>query len=711
MRWQIAQFIFCEQQQSLTLDDDVNPQVIQLEPMMVELLSYFCHHPDQIVSKDALIEHVWLGRIVSDNAVSRLVTKLRKVLGDDPKQPRFIATFPKKGYKFIAKATAINEQVLQSVVEEVSKSTEFADQNRVEEVSLPVSTHSTATKPLGYRTVIGILMTVTIAIVLYMNLSGNEVNNLPANSAKAITTDAGNELFPAVSPDGSRVAYMLSQNRRVKLILKRLADQQQIDVTHGEGVGVGPASWNDDGTKIAYLVATPQRCQYFIREVSDLTLGEAKLIHNCPAGSYGKIKFTHDDNRLVFAETAGSHQGYSLFEINLATQKVKRLNQPEVVLGGNSQFDIHPTENKLLISSPDRQQWEGFYSLNLDTGDLRLLFKQDAYICCGIWSHDGQRVVLMGEHPAYQILSYDMTGKNRQVIYSGSRQISWPLRHTNGADYLFSSGNGNEDIYAISLDDLQTSVLADSSVDEHLATYSPERNQIAYISFASGNEEVWLADTDTSKEGRTPAKKLTNFSDSRHYVDLLWSPSGERLLALMLNEIHVIDGETGDYTRLKLPQSEIRGVSFKSSTQIAYSIKEEGKWRVHVYDIETHSTQTLDSQWQFVRYHQNKEDILWLDQANKLYVGEVPVLLENTTLQSNHLLNGRQFNLIKRGDNYFWYEYAGVGNIMHYSATTNELSKVTQSDSPHFTLAENKLVFGSTQRGSVDIYQTQLIAR
>ena len=98
MRWQIAEYIFCDQQQNLLSDGKSQ----QLEPMMVELLRYFCQNVDQIISKDQLIEQVWLGRIVSDNAVSKLITKLRKAFNDDARQPKFIATFPKKGYKFIA---------------------------------------------------------------------------------------------------------------------------------------------------------------------------------------------------------------------------------------------------------------------------------------------------------------------------------------------------------------------------------------------------------------------------------------------------------------------------------------------------------------------------------------------------------------------------------------------------------------------------------
>ena len=112
-------------------------------------------------------------------------------------------------------------------------------------------------------------------------------------------------------------------------------------------------------------MSTPERCQYFIRSIEGLEVGEAKLIHNCPAGSYGRIAFTHDKNRLIYTESEGGDSSYVLFEINLITGKKIRLTQPEIYLGGNSQFDMHPTENKILISSPDKQQWEVFIHLTL----------------------------------------------------------------------------------------------------------------------------------------------------------------------------------------------------------------------------------------------------------------------------------------------------------------------------------------------------------
>lgn len=687
MRWQIAQFIFCDQQQTLTLKDSS----IQLEPMMVELLSYFCLHSNQIISKDLLIEQVWLGRIVSDNAVSKLITKLRKVFADDVRQPKFIATFPKKGYKFIASVMPITEEALPptlNVDETLKKVKQIANRSlNVNRVRLLTST----------------LLILFIVVIALNSLRQQTQKALPVSSyAKVLTTDAGDELFPSFSPDGTRVAYMSYKSDRMQLMIKNVIDEHIIEISHGENIGVGPADWSGDGKFIVYLVASAQQCQYYIRRLRGLTFGEPQLIHNCPPGSYGKIAFTHDSTRLIYSESEGDNTPYSLFELNLTTNKKKRLNQPEIFLGGNSQFDLHPTMNKLLISSPDKQQWEGFYSLDLETEQLTLLFKQDAYICCGIWDHTGDRVVLMGEHPAYQLLSYDLAGKDRQVIYSGSIQVRNPRRHVNGIDYLFSSGKNNYDVHSLELYTKRQTVIANDSVDERLAAFAHHNNQVAYIGLASGNEEIWLTDTEINQR-----KRLTQFNDGRHYVDLMWSPDGKSLLALTLNEIHLIDSSTGQFRRLKIPQTQISGVSFKSDKSIAYSIKKNNQWRVYFYQLETNIVLPEAPKWQFIQYHSNAENTLWLDQNNKLFVGSSQKPVVEHKISPSTLINGRQFNLKKRGHLWSWFERDERAKIQSYSEQSNVISTLVHTDIEHFDITKNKLLFGHVQQINSNIYQTQ----
>jgi eukaryotic-like serine/threonine-protein kinase len=74
---------------------------VELERLALDLLLYLVRHRGRLVTKDELIRKVW-GRVVGDSSLSRLVSLLRKALGDDPAEPRFLLTSRSRGYRFIA---------------------------------------------------------------------------------------------------------------------------------------------------------------------------------------------------------------------------------------------------------------------------------------------------------------------------------------------------------------------------------------------------------------------------------------------------------------------------------------------------------------------------------------------------------------------------------------------------------------------------------
>jgi DNA-binding winged helix-turn-helix (wHTH) protein/Tol biopolymer transport system component len=568
MRWKIKDFEFNEQQQTLISEDNQ----VRLEPMVCQLLAYFCQYQNQLLSKEQLLDDVWHGRYVSDNTVSKLITKLRKVMQDDARNPEYITTVPKRGYRFVATATPIIEKVGTCVKEDTTQAKYL---NKIHMLILPLC---------------------FIFLVYGWLLIALPTPNMIV-SAKAVTSDKGSEYFPSFTPDGIRLAYMNHAGERFKLYVKNIYSDEQVEVRHGDKNGVGPGIWNSTGTKLVYLVATQENCQYFIREFYGLTMSEPKLIYTCKAGSFGQIKFTHDDNVLIFSESPSMGKPYSLYTLHLDTGKKKWLPQPDLHLGGNSQFDLHPTENKLLISSPNEQQWEGFYQLDLDTQQLTLLFELNAYICCGIWSHDGEHVVMMGEHPASEIVQFDLDGNNKAVIFAGSQQLSRPERHSNGVDYTFTTFKYdlNVDEYNIA-DNKRLSILNDT-FDERLAVLSPNSDQIAYISLTSGNEELWLYNRETDKK-----KKVTQYADGRHYVDLTWSPDASKVAGVTLNAIHIIDIITGETQLLPLPEKEFRGVSFRSANKVAFSMKIGSIWQVVELNLTDKTMVRLDPMWQSVQY-------------------------------------------------------------------------------------------------------------
>jgi TolB-like protein len=67
------------------------------------VLSYLADRPGQVVSREALLSAVWPGVIVSDDALTQVVIKLRKALGDTPESPAYIQTISKGGYRLVAK--------------------------------------------------------------------------------------------------------------------------------------------------------------------------------------------------------------------------------------------------------------------------------------------------------------------------------------------------------------------------------------------------------------------------------------------------------------------------------------------------------------------------------------------------------------------------------------------------------------------------------
>ncbi len=68
----------------------------------MRLLLCLAEHAGEVVSIDDLLNQVWSGVIVAPDSVYQAVASLRRLLGDDPKQPTYIATVPRLGYRMVA---------------------------------------------------------------------------------------------------------------------------------------------------------------------------------------------------------------------------------------------------------------------------------------------------------------------------------------------------------------------------------------------------------------------------------------------------------------------------------------------------------------------------------------------------------------------------------------------------------------------------------
>ena len=87
-----------------------NEKVSRLEPRTMQLLVYFACHAGRVISRTELEEQVWEGRIVGEDALTNSISKLRRTLDDNARQPRIIETVPKTGYRLIASVRWFDKQ-------------------------------------------------------------------------------------------------------------------------------------------------------------------------------------------------------------------------------------------------------------------------------------------------------------------------------------------------------------------------------------------------------------------------------------------------------------------------------------------------------------------------------------------------------------------------------------------------------------------------
>jgi transcriptional activator of cad operon len=77
-------------------------EVARLEIRSVRVLAYLAERAGEVVSIEELLEKVWPDVAVSQDSVYQAVASLRRQLGDDPKQPKYIETVPRLGYRLVA---------------------------------------------------------------------------------------------------------------------------------------------------------------------------------------------------------------------------------------------------------------------------------------------------------------------------------------------------------------------------------------------------------------------------------------------------------------------------------------------------------------------------------------------------------------------------------------------------------------------------------
>ena len=565
MHWSFAHFTF-NTERGILHNGEVE---VLLKPKASALLSYFCQNHQRDISRGELIEHVWHGQIVSDNAINRVVVKLRKALGDELKPRRFIATVPKVGYRFISQP---------QVVETAAESQVVSESDR---------------RPAWVLPTLGLLALTVFVTVLTGNRSSK--SSAPV-SIQPVSRETGWQFDADLSPNEQHLLFSVTEARGNILYLQNLAGDQLTQISPDTG-NAGGGRWSHDGAYFVYIYHQGDNCSFHRVHVD--TAGEVEnneLLQTCNLNSDTSFALSLDDEILYFVERPNAFSPYVAFAFDMQEQQRWRLAQPVATSYGNHYLDVHPVTGKVLLLSEPKPGASALYEIDVPRNEYRRIQSFDYDLYSAIWGHQPNVVVHPAEHPSYQLLQTDLVSGQSQVLVSDSRRISTPRRINNDTDYLFASYLYNRDIDIEGYDGAHFN----SAVMDYLPEFSNSGSRLAFVSKRSGYSEVFVLDTDTQQ-----LLTLETEDQGITYYNLSWSSDDRSLVANTSKGIIIYGLERSSQRIIPIDQLTY-AVDWYSDTQLSYSHYVDGKWRAIVHDIDSGDKTQLEEGVIFVLTDSNE---------------------------------------------------------------------------------------------------------
>src|SRR5258706_2703572 len=144
-------------------------EVVPLTPKVFDLLLALVENGGHVLSKDELLQRVWPDSFVEEANLSRNIFTLRKALGEDTDEQRYIETVPRRGYRFVASVMSWPKESDDLVVAERARSRIMIEQ---EEETGRTETIVVSRRRLGALTLAACVAVSGLGLVAYWWLAG-----------------------------------------------------------------------------------------------------------------------------------------------------------------------------------------------------------------------------------------------------------------------------------------------------------------------------------------------------------------------------------------------------------------------------------------------------------------------------------------------------------------------------------------------------------
>jgi Tol biopolymer transport system component/DNA-binding winged helix-turn-helix (wHTH) protein len=298
---------------------------LALTPKVFDTLQILVESRGRIVEKDELMRRLWPDTFVEEANITYNIQQLRKSLNDDARNPRYIGTVARRGYRFIADIETVpceNGQAASQLagngfvnqLQNLPPETAAADED-----TLPASLAAARASKRFIAVAIASVILLSGGVLLLWrfsartNRSSAEVRGPEKASLKLERlTATGQSRMVAISPDGKYLAYSRGIERKSGLWLRQFATNTNVEIVPADALIFGLAFSNSG----EYL--------YFVKgEPNATTLYRVSFFGGVPTKIFdhleGNFSLSADDRQVALLRQTVSSNGeqqYSLITIN-----------------------------------------------------------------------------------------------------------------------------------------------------------------------------------------------------------------------------------------------------------------------------------------------------------------------------------------------------------------------------------------------------------
>ncbi|MGD9562166.1 MAG: winged helix-turn-helix domain-containing protein [Pyrinomonadaceae bacterium] len=524
--FQFGDFVLDCEEQALFFEGNAVP----LTPKAYLLLKTLVENSGRVVEKGELMETVWPDSFVEEGNLPFTAFSLRKALGDNKDEPRFIETVPRRGYRFIAPVTPIPVEI-EAAVEDGPVREQAA-------LDPAIGPHSWWRSVPAKLAAAGAAALLVAGGIWFVTRAGDHPSASILSRPFAVEqlSTSGKSAHAALSPDGKFVVYSEESGGKESVWLRNLDSSENVQIVppsddeylgltfastgnfiyfvrlahglHGlpslyriDTVGGVPVKLADnvgkrvslsaDDSRIAFARCRYRRtdfCGVFVADANGAN--ERKLMATENGIHIGDVRFAPDGRSIAVSTGRASNEmnDAAVFEINVETAEQRPMFTER--FAEVPSLEWVPDGSGILFSASDFQEGKAsIYFADRRSGSLEQLTRDAASYQTLTLDRASDRLLAVQRVPDYRL---NVVSGGAPAKLAVAREVA----AMPGGRLAYSTFDG--EIWSVNMDGTEQRQLTRSRSSENSICVSADGKYIYFSTDESGKRHVWGMNSDGS---------------------------------------------------------------------------------------------------------------------------------------------------------------------------------------------------------------------